>query len=66
MSILKLSAVHQWCGLVIVEQNSDGSHLNAKVLIDIETPLALTMTKKKNEHGQDNHLWKKEKQIMLK
>ena len=47
MSILKLSTVHQWCGLVIVEQNSGDSHLNAKVLIDIETPLALTMTKKK-------------------
>ena len=29
-----------------VEQNLSGSHLNAKVLIDIATPLALTMTKK--------------------
>jgi hypothetical protein len=45
MGILKLSMLHQWGEMVTVEQNSSGSCLIAKVLIDIVTPLALTVTK---------------------
>ena len=40
--------VHQWSEMVTVEQCLNGSHLNAKVSIDIVIPLALTVIKRED------------------
>lgn len=42
--------LHQWGEMVTVEQCLSGSHLTAKVLIDIVIPLALTVTKKGDKY----------------
>lgn len=55
MSVLKLPKVHQSSEMVIGEQHLHGSYLNAKVSVDIVTPLTSTVTKNRFFIKEENH-----------